>query len=150
MGAVHYELSSVKWKTRICKGDCMDIFTRDELNEAVRAITSMINKSEKAKLKLTIGTWQHTATVQSLNANSIAITLLNRELEATDTENLSKSIFSDDELKNALSTMTTTIDRIEKMKPKFKAGTPQHTLAVRRIKALHISAALMKRELGEG
>jgi len=59
----------------------MDKYTKEELQEAIRAITSMINKSEKAQLKLKAGTWQHTTTVQALKADYIAIALLTRELD---------------------------------------------------------------------
>lgn len=122
-------------------------YTKEELQEAIRAITSMINKSEKAQLKLEAGTWQHTMTVQALKANYISIALINRELEINPSGGRFKNAYTEEELVNALNAVTTIISRVEKIQPKFKEGTPQNTLAVRRIKALNISLSLIKREL---
>lgn len=107
----------------------------------------MINKSEKALLKLKAGTWQHTITVQALKADYIAIALLNRELGTDPAAGSFKSKYTEEELENALEVAASVISRVEKVQSKFEAGTPQHTLAVRRIKALHISSALIEREL---
>lgn len=125
----------------------MDQYPKEELQEAIRAITSMINKSEKAQLKLKADTWQHTMTVQALKANYIAIALLNRELETNPAGDSFKSTYTKEELDHALEAVTTIMSRVEKIQPQFHEGTPQHTLAVRRIKALNISLALIKREL---
>ena len=38
--------------------------------------------------------------------------------------------------------------RVEAILPKFAAGTPQHTLAVRRLRAFEIAVALIRREQG--
>lgn len=122
-------------------------YTKEELQEAIRAITSMINKSEKAQLKLEAGTWQHTMTVQALKANYISIGLLKRESETNPAGGLLRTTYTEEELSKALDTVTSIIDRVEKIQPKFKEGTPQNTLAVRRIKALNISLSLIKREL---
>lgn len=51
------------------------------------------------------------------------------------------------ELEEALRAITSTINKCEKVQPKLKPGTSQHTLLVRRIKALQISSDLIKREL---
>lgn len=125
----------------------MDQYTKEELQEAIRAITSTINKSEKALLKLKAGTWQHTMTVRTLKADYIAIALLNRELETDPAAGSFKGKYTKEELENALEALASVVSRVEKVKPRFEAGTPQHTLAVRRIKSLHISSALIKREL---
>lgn len=125
----------------------MDECTKEELLEAIRAITSMINKGEKAQLKLKADTWQHKMTVQALKANYIAIALLRSELETDSAGRAGKGKYSVEELENALAAATATISRVEKVQPKFAAGTPQCTLAVRRIKALNISLELIKREL---
>ncbi|GIO44614.1 hypothetical protein [Paenibacillus apis] len=55
--------------------------------------------------------------------------------------------FTSEELKEALRALESTISKCEKALPKLKEGTPQHTLLTRRIKALHISTTLIKREL---
>jgi len=56
--------------------------------------------------------------------------------------------FTKEELEEALRAIVSTISKCEKVQPKLKQGTAQHTLLVRRIKALQIASALIKRELG--
>jgi hypothetical protein len=56
--------------------------------------------------------------------------------------------FTKEELEEALRAITSTISKCEKVQPKLKQGTSQHTLLIRRIKALNIASALIKRELG--
>ncbi len=55
--------------------------------------------------------------------------------------------FTKEELDEALRAIVSTIAKCEKVLPKLKTGTPQHTLLIRRIKALRIASALIKREL---
>ncbi len=56
--------------------------------------------------------------------------------------------FTKEDLEEALRAIASTISKCEKVQPKLKEGTSQHTLLQRRIKALHIATALIKRELG--
>ena len=51
--------------------------------------------------------------------------------------------FSKEELEEALRAITSTISKCEKVQPKLKQGTSQHTLLIRRIKALQIATALI-------
>ena len=60
----------------------------------------------------------------------------------------SMDTFAKEELEQALRAIVSTIGKCEKVLPKLKQGKAQHTLLSRRIKALHIAAALIKRELG--
>jgi uncharacterized protein YdeI (YjbR/CyaY-like superfamily) len=53
-----------------------------------------------------------------------------------------------EELEEALRAIASTISKCEKVEPKLRRGTSQHTLLARRIKALRIAAALIERELG--
>lgn len=125
------------------------MYTNEELAEALRAITSTLSKSEKALLKLKAGTFQHTMTAQGIAAYRIAIELINRGSEVDSAENPTfVGEYPKDELESAVQAFTSAIGRIEKMQPKFEAGTPQYTLAVRRIKAFHIAIELLERELG--
>ncbi len=55
--------------------------------------------------------------------------------------------FTKEELEEALRAIDSTIGKCEKVQPKLKQGASQHTLLIRRIKALHIASALIKREL---
>ncbi|MEA5015198.1 MAG: hypothetical protein VB099_11610 [Candidatus Limiplasma sp.] len=56
--------------------------------------------------------------------------------------------FTREELEEALRAIASTIHKCEKVQPKLRLGTSQHTLLVRRIKALYIASALIQRELG--
>lgn len=55
--------------------------------------------------------------------------------------------FTKEELEGALAAITSTISKCEKVQPKLKQGTSQHTLLIRRIKAFSIASELIKREL---
>jgi hypothetical protein len=55
--------------------------------------------------------------------------------------------FTTEDLEEALRAIASTISKCEKVQPKLKRGTPQHTLLKRRIKALYIASALIEREL---
>ena len=55
--------------------------------------------------------------------------------------------WTQDELAEALRAIESTIGKCEKVQPKLRVGTSQHTLLVRRIKALRIASALIAREL---
>jgi hypothetical protein len=55
--------------------------------------------------------------------------------------------FTKEELEEALRAITSTIGKCEKVQPKIKQGTSQHTLLTRRIKAFHIASVLIEKEL---
>ena len=55
--------------------------------------------------------------------------------------------FTKEELEEALQAIASTISKCEKVYPKLKEGTSQHTLLKRRIKAFYIASALIEREL---
>lgn len=52
--------------------------------------------------------------------------------------------FTGEELEKALQVVSSTIDKCEKIHPKFAEGTSQYTLLKNRIKALYISKALIE------
>ena len=125
----------------------MDKYTKEELEEALRAITSTLNKSEKVQLKLKADTFQHTMTVRGIKAYDIAIALIKKETETTIAKGSLEGKYNKEELDEALLALSSAAGRVEKILPKFKTGTSQHTLAIRRIKAFHIASELIKREL---
>lgn len=57
-------------------------FTRDELDGAVRALSSTLGKCEKVLPKLKAGGPQHTLLTRRIDALRIALVLLQRELDA--------------------------------------------------------------------
>ena len=58
-------------------------------------------------------------------------------------------MFTREELEEALRAITSTINKCEKVLPKLKAGTSQHTLLVRRIKAFDIASSMIRQALAE-
>jgi hypothetical protein len=58
-------------------------------------------------------------------------------------------MFTKEELEEALRAITSTISKCEKVLPKLKQGTSQHTLLVRRIKAFNIASSLITQALKE-
>ena len=57
--------------------------------------------------------------------------------------------FTQDELKEALRAISSTLSKCEKVLPKLKHGTSQYTLLVRRIKALQIASSLITQAIVE-
>lgn len=60
----------------------MENFTKEELEEALRAIVSTISKCEKVQPKLKPGTSQYTLLIRRIKALRIASSLITRELES--------------------------------------------------------------------
>jgi len=58
----------------------MDNFTKEDLEEALRAIASTTAKCEKVQPKLKEGTSSHTLLVRRIKALTIASVLIKREL----------------------------------------------------------------------
>ncbi|WP_371362109.1 hypothetical protein SRRS_33460 [Sporomusa rhizae] len=59
----------------------MGNYTREELEEALRAIASTIRKIEKVQEKPTLGKSQETLIERRLKAMKIALELISREME---------------------------------------------------------------------
>jgi hypothetical protein len=133
-------------KARSTAGKCaleieMEMLSKTELSEAARAITSALHKSDKAILKLKESSPQFRMIKESIRAYQIALQLIERDLGAKETLS-----FSAEELLCAQTAFSSMIARVEKILPKFAAGTPQHTLAVRRIRAFEIAWEMILRE----
>lgn len=113
-----------------------------DLSEAARAISSALMKSEKALLKLKEGSPQYRLTAENIRAFQIALALIRREQVRQEA-----FTFDEEELAQAQAAFANLIARVEKVLPKFAPGTPQHTLAVRRIRAFEIAEHLIQVEL---
>lgn len=59
------------------------------------------------------------------------------------------SQYSNEELSEALRAITSTLSKLQKVEPKLRVGTSQHTLVIRRMKALQISSDLILQALNE-
>ena len=117
-------------------------YSEAELREAARAISSALMKSEKAILKLKEGSPQYRLTAENIRAFQIALALIRREQGERDIP-----VFGKDERMRARAALESARLRVEKVLPKFAVGTPQHTLAVRRIWAFQIAEGLIQSEL---
>ncbi len=121
----------------------MSFFSSEvDLSEAARAISSALMKSEKALLKLKEGSPQFRLMAENIRAFQIALALIRREQGGQET-----LTFGREELAQAQAAFASMIFRVEKVLPKFAAGTPQHTLAVRRIRAFETAEHLIQVEL---
>ncbi len=125
----------------------MAAVTVEELEMALPPIRSTLRKIEKVQLKLKAGTFQHTTTVRAIKAYSIAIELIQRELDTGSPEHSFTGKYTKQEFEEALEAITSAMSRVEKIQPQLKPGASQHTLAARRIKAFCIATELLNREL---
>jgi hypothetical protein len=117
----------------------LSVFSENEVREAARAIASALRKSEKAILKLKEHSPQFRLTAESISAYQIALALIERERGSQDALS-----FSEEECTRAHTAFSSMIARVEKFLPKFAAGTPQHTLVVRRIRAFELAVRLIE------
>ena len=122
----------------------MHSYSETELRESARAIASTRMKSEKAIGKLKEGTAQYRLTARGIAAYSLALSLIARELGEAQEE----TAFSNDALEHANEAFAFATERVSSILPKFAAGTPQHTLAIRRLQAFEIARALIRQEQG--
>jgi hypothetical protein len=56
-------------------------------------------------------------------------------------------MFTKEELEEALRAIDSTINKCVKVQPKLQQGTSQHTLLIRRIKALQIASSLIRQAM---
>lgn len=120
----------------------MHSFSETELREAARAIASTRMKSEKAIGKLKEGTAQHRLTARGIAAYTLALALIARALDEAQEE----TVLSKDAMEQAKEAFAFATERVSSILPKFAAGTPQHTLAIRRLQAFAIAQALIGQE----
>jgi molybdopterin-binding protein len=119
----------------------MDRYTREEIDEALQVISSVISRCEKAQLKFAEGTSQHTLLKNRINALYISKSLL------TD-ENV-MGTYTKKELLEALRPVTSIISKCEKAQLKFAEGTFHNTRFKNMIKAMTISSALITDEISK-
>lgn len=125
----------------------MPDFSEIDLSEARRAIESALHKSEKALLKLKQGTFSHTLTVRGINAYRIALELINESCELESNAGETPQTRTEADMADSVQFFESTIARVRKVLPKFAEGTPQHPLAVRRIRAFEIANTLIREHM---
>ncbi len=119
----------------------MEKYNREELKEALEAIASAINESEKIHPKFPEGTSQHTLLRNRIKALYISKALIGEE-------NIVDK-YTEEELREALPPVTSLMSKCEKAHQKFQEGTYHHTRLKKIIKAMYISKALIEEELSK-
>lgn len=119
----------------------MDKYTREELEETLQILSSVISRCEKAQLKFVEGTSQHTLLKNRIKALYISKSLI------TD-ENI-KDKYIKDELVEALRPVSSIINKCEKAQQKFAEGTSNGTRFKKMIKAMYISKTLITDEISK-
>lgn len=119
----------------------MDEYTREELIEALRVVSSTISKCEKMQPKFAEGTSQHTLLKNRIKAMYISKSLI-------EDENVMDK-YTKEELIEALRPVSSVISKCEKAQLKFAEGTSHHTRFNKLIKAMYISKSLITNEISK-
>ena len=118
----------------------MERFTNAELEQAQKTLASTIRKNEKAYATLSQKTpprlGQMMLVARNLQNLRVYLALVEDARTGTHTE------WAAEDLETALAAIPGDTARIEAVLPKFRPGTSQHTLAVRRIATYEMAAAL--------
>lgn len=116
----------------------MKIKASEELIEAERIISSTIKNCEKMQPKFTIGSSQHTLLENRIKALYISKALVRQE---------DLSVYTIEELRQALPPILSIIHKCEKGQSKFEKGTPYYQRFVPLINAMSLSLTLLKEEM---
>lgn len=119
----------------------MKEYTREELREAQRVVTSTINKCEKMQPKFAEGTSQHTLLKNRIKAMYISKSLV-------DDENVMDK-YTKEELAEALRPVSSIISKCEKAQLKFAEGTSHYNRFKNIINAMYISKTLITDEINK-
>jgi hypothetical protein len=117
----------------------MPNYTIEELNEALRVVTSTIRKCEDMQPKFAEGTPQHTLLRNRIKALHIAKSLIEGKPVADK--------YSMEELREALAPVSSIIRKCEKARSKFAEGTTQHARYDGILRAMHVSKSLIREEM---
>ena len=117
----------------------MDNYTKEELGEALRVVSSTISKCEKMQLKFAEGTSHHTLLKNRIKAMYISKALITNE-DVRDK-------YTKEELIEALRPVSSVISKCEKAQLKFAEGTSHHTRLKNIIEAMYISKSLITDEM---
>ena len=121
----------------------MNDFPEKDMEEALRSISSMIDRTEKAKEKFVQGTSQYTLQKNRLEALNIASLLILKELADSNVMNH----YTKGDIEKALAPISSLISKSEKAQKKLEKGTWQHTMLGNNLKALYIALPLLTKAL---
>lgn len=119
----------------------MDEYTRQEVEQALKIVTSTIDKCEKSQIKFVEGTSQHTLLKNRIKALYISESLI--------THDCAIDKYTKDELIEALRPISSIISKCEKAQKKHVEGTSYHTRFKKMIKAMYISKTLITDEISK-
>lgn len=119
----------------------MSKYIKEELEEALKVVSSTINKCEKIHPKFTEGTSQHTLLKNRIKALNISEALIINE-------NIMDK-YTKEELMEALRPISSIISKSEKAQLKFVEGTSHYTRLKNIIKAMYISKTLITDEINK-
>ncbi len=117
----------------------MDKYTKEELIETLKVVSSTISKCEKIQPKFAEGTSQHTLLKNRIKAMYISKSLI------TDENVMDK--YTKQELIEALRPVSSVISKCEKAQLKFEEGTSHHKRFKSIINAMYISKSLITDEI---
>ncbi|MCC0673611.1 hypothetical protein IC216_16625 [Clostridioides sp. ES-S-0145-01] len=117
----------------------MDKYTKEELIQTLRVVSSVIIRCEKAQLKFMEGTSQHSLLKNRIKAMYISKSLI------TDENIIDK--YTKEELIEALRPVSSSIGKCEKAQSKFAEGTTNYKRFRNIIKAMYISKSLITDEI---
>lgn len=123
--------------------------TKEDMEQALEAIASMAQRSEKAQAKFAPGTAQHTLQKNRIAALRIAAALIENTLGGQD----AAAGLSTEALEKAQAPLASLISKSEKAQTKLAPGSWQHSMLEKNLQALRLAlplleAALCKREEG--
>lgn len=119
----------------------MEKYTRKELAEALKVVSSTISNCEKMQSKFMEGTSQHTLLKNRIKALYISKLLI------TNQDVMNK--YTKEELIQALSPVSSIISKCEKAQLKFAEDTTHHTRLENIIKTMYISESLIADEISK-
>ena len=114
---------------------------REELEESLQIISSIISRCEKAQTNFTEGTSQYTLLNNRINALYISKSLIMGENVMCR--------FTKEELIEALRPVSSIISKCEKAQLKFTENNPHYTRFKNMIKAMNISRSLIIEEISK-
>ena len=121
----------------------MDDSKKKEMEDALSAISSMIEKSEKAQQKFVKGTSQYTLQRNRIKSLYIASSLITKEM---DNKNVLAN-FTKEDFHGAIAPINSLISKSEKAQSKLADNTWQYRMLDANLKALHLALPLLMRIL---
>lgn len=126
---------------KMIRGDIMDSYTKEELEEVLKLVSSVISRCEKMQPKFLEGTSQHTLLKNRIKALYISKSLI------TDENVMDK--YTKEELMESLRPISSIISKCEKAQHKFVEGTSQYTRFNKMIRAMYILKSLITNEINK-